>query len=141
MNAPKVLSFEEISEGQTAFLERKMDGAMMRAFADLTGDRNPLHVDDAFAAGTRFKGRIAHGLCLASLVSTLVGMELPGRDALILSQSTEFRLPVFPGDTVRVQVTVKRKIASARILDMESSATNQRDEKVMSGTVRVMVLG
>ena len=137
---PKVRRFEEIAEGDAASLEREVDDAMIRAFADFTGDHSPLHTDDAFAAKTRFAGRIAHGLSVASLVSTLVGMELPGRDCLLLSQSSEFRQPVRPGDRIAVRVVVKRKLPSARILELESSAVNQRGEQVMTGLVRVMVM-
>ncbi len=136
----RVRRFEEIAEGETALLERDISAGDVAAFARLTGDVNPLHMDEAYAAGTRFGQRVAHGMLTASLMSTLIGMELPGRNALFLSESAEFRKPVLLGDRLRMEAKVLRKIASSRILELGFTALNQRGETVMTGVARVMVM-
>ena len=78
----------------------------IEAFAVASGDRNPLHFDEAYAADTRFGGRIAHGMLTAGFISTMVGMELPGPGTIYLGQTLQFRAPVRPGDDVRVVVEV-----------------------------------
>ena len=131
--------FDAIAIGDTAALERVIEEKDVAAFAALTGDYNPLHTNAVFAFNTRFKARVAHGMLIASLLSTLVGMHLPGRDALLLSQSLEFRQPVYLGDRITVRVRVAHKVASMRVLQLECIATNQRNEVVMAGTAHVMV--
>jgi 3-hydroxybutyryl-CoA dehydratase len=81
--------------------------ATIAGFADASGDRNPLHLDDAFAATTRFGGRIAHGMLTASYVSAVIGNDLPGPGTVYLGQDLRFRAPVRPGDTVRCEVAVE----------------------------------
>ena len=135
----RVRRFEEIAEGETAVLERDLGAEDVAAFARLTGDMNPLHMDEAYASGTRFGRRVVHGMLTASLMSTLIGMELPGRHALFLSESAEFRKPVLLGDRLRMEAKVLRKIASSRILELGFTTLNQRGETVMTGTARVMV--
>ena len=133
-------TFESFSVGETAGLERVVDAREVDAFAKLTGDLNPLHVDAAYASSKKFGGRVAHGMLLASYVSTLVGMEIPGRSALLLSQSAEFRKPVLLGDRIRLELKVERKVEALRILELSFLAVNQRGETVMTGTARAMAL-
>src|ERR1044071_5209593 len=80
---------------------------MIRAFADLTGDTNPVHLDDAYAAGTRFGRRIAHGMIAAGLISAALANDLPGPGTVYLSQTLQFKGPVYPGDTITATVEVK----------------------------------
>lgn len=95
-----------IAVGDAAERDVLVDDARIRAFGDASGDENPLHFDDAYAAGTPFGGRIAHGLLTASFVSALIATELPGPGSVYLGQSLRFRAPVRPGDVVRVRVEV-----------------------------------
>ena len=139
MSQAKVRRFEDIAEGEMAILERDLSAADVATFAALTGDTNPLHMDEAFAKGSRFGQRVAHGMLTASLMSTLIGMELPGQNALFLSESAEFRKPVLLGDRLRMEAKVLRKVASSRILELGFTALNQRGETVMTGAARVMV--
>ena len=101
------LCLEDLSVGQRAESSHVVTADDIEAFAAVSGDNNPLHLDEAYAATTRFGGRIAHGMLSASYVSALIATELPGPGAIYLSQSLKFHRPVRIGDTVttRVQIT------------------------------------
>jgi 3-hydroxybutyryl-CoA dehydratase len=100
------LCLEDLSLGQCAHRTRTVTEADIQAYADLTGDENPVHLDEAYAAGTPFKGRIAHGMLSAGYISAVLGVDLPGPGAIYLSQSLQFRRPVRIGDEVEAKVTV-----------------------------------
>jgi len=101
----RAYTLDELSVGMTATYRHTITDADVHAFADITGDHNPLHLDEAFAQTTRFKGRIVHGMLTASYFSTVLAM-LPGPGTIYLSQSLYFRAPVRIGDTVEAQITV-----------------------------------
>ncbi len=101
------LYIEDIEPGLERGLSRVITDAEIEAFGVASGDRNPLHFDDEHAKDTIFKGRIAHGILTASLISAVIGEQLPGHGAVYLSQTLKFRAPVRPGDTVDVLCTVK----------------------------------
>lgn len=108
MNLPPLRSlfFEDLSVGMTERLTKTIASSDVVGFAQLTGDRNPIHLSEHFAARTTFKNRIAHGLYTASLISAVLGTRLPGPGAIYISQTLNFRAPVKIGDTVTVTVTV-----------------------------------
>jgi 3-hydroxybutyryl-CoA dehydratase len=107
MNLPlRMLSFEDLAVGMAEMLRKRIDSADVVGFAEVTGDRNPIHLSEHFAAKTPFGTRIAHGLYTASLISALLGTRLPGPGAIYISQTLNFRAPVKIGDTVEVSVTV-----------------------------------
>jgi 3-hydroxybutyryl-CoA dehydratase len=95
-----------IAVGQRAVQEFPVDDRIIELFGEASSDRNPLHFDDGFAAGTPFGSRIAHGMITASFISAMIGNELPGHGSVYLSQQLKFRAPVRPGDVVRVEVEV-----------------------------------
>ncbi|HXQ12185.1 MAG TPA: MaoC family dehydratase [Caulobacteraceae bacterium] len=97
---------EDLSIGQTAERRRVVSEADIDAFAAVSGDSNPVHLDAAYAAQTRFGGRIAHGMLAASYLSALLGTELPGPGAIYVSQTLRFRRPVRIGDEVTARVTI-----------------------------------
>ncbi len=97
---------EEINEGMTAVFSKTVTEADIVLFAGITGDTNPVHLDEESAKPTMFKGRIAHGMLTAGFVSTVFGTKLPGPGCIYLSQSLKFKAPVRIGDTVRARVTV-----------------------------------
>ncbi|WP_342643039.1 MaoC family dehydratase [Rhodoligotrophos ferricapiens] len=99
-------TIDDLTVGMRASLSKVIDDEAIRAFADVSGDHNPVHLDDAFAASTRFKTRIAHGMLSASLISTVIGMQLPGQGTIYLSQSLNFRAPVHCGDEVTASVEI-----------------------------------
>lgn len=105
--AAKGLCFEDLSIGQAAQRENVVTDGVIRQFAEVSGDHNPVHLDAAYAATTPFKERIAHGILSASYISAVIGMDLPGPGAIYVSQSLNFRRPVKLGARVitRVEVT------------------------------------
>ena len=94
------LYIDEIEVGMARSLSRVISDSEIESFADASGDRNPLHFCDDHAADTVFKGRIAHGILTASLISAVIGEQMPGHGAIYLSQTLRFRAPVRPGDEV-----------------------------------------
>lgn len=102
----RTLYFEDLSVGMTERLRKTVSSADVVGFAEVTGDRNPIHLSEHFAAKTPFGTRIAHGLYTASLISAVLGTRLPGPGAVYVSQTLNFRAPVKIGDTVEVSVVV-----------------------------------
>ncbi len=101
------LYFDELSIGQAAEMSRVVGAADIEAFAEVSGDNNPVHLDEAYAKTTTFGERIAHGMLSAGYISALLGTRLPGPGCIYLSQSLRFRRPVKIGDLVVARVTVK----------------------------------
>src|SRR5271169_749121 len=119
--------------GDSVQLAKTFGDAEIEKFAELTGDRNPLHMDEAFAARTRFKRRIAQGILSASLISTCVGMRLPGTGALYLAQRLRFVKPVYVGDTVTLTATGSHIGQDKPLLTLSTIWTNQHGQKVIEG--------
>ena len=103
---PKSVYFEDLSIGQEASLSNPVTADVIVAFAAVSGDRNPVHVDADYAATTMFKERIAHGMLSAAYISAVFGMQLPGPGAIYISQTLNFKAPVKIGDTVVTTVKV-----------------------------------
>lgn len=98
--------FEDLEPGMEASLQRTVTEDDIARFAEVTGDRNPVHLDPAYAARTIFKSRIAHGMLTASYISAVFGTEMPGPSAIYVSQTLNFRAPVHIGDLVTAKVAV-----------------------------------
>lgn len=129
----------KIKPGDTASVSKTITDDDIHKFADVSGDHNPLHLDDEFARTTRFGRRIAHGMLSASLISAVIANQLPGQGSIYLDQTLQFVAPVFPGDTVTAQVTVVSIRADKPIVKLETICTNQRDEVVIKGEATVLV--
>ena len=125
--------------GDTAETTRKFEQTDIDAFAAVTGDHNPVHVDEAFAQQTRFGGRIAHGMLTASLISSVLANKLPGEGSVYLGQTLQFVAPVFPGDEVTARVTVKEVRDDKPILKLETICINQRGETVIRGEATILL--
>ncbi|HKS26713.1 MAG TPA: MaoC family dehydratase [Pyrinomonadaceae bacterium] len=125
--------------GDTDSLTKTITDDDIRAFADLTTDHNPVHLDDEFAKTTRFGRRIAHGMLGAGLISAVLANKLPGTGTVYLSQSLNFVAPVYPGDTITARVTVTKVREDKPIVTLETVCTNQRDEPVIRGEAVVLV--
>ena len=106
----RVLFFEDLAVDMSEAFSKTVSSSDVVGFAEVTGDRNPIHLSEHFAARTTFGTRIAHGLYTASLISALLGTRLPGPGAIYISQTLNFRAPVRIGDTVTVIVTVAELI-------------------------------
>lgn len=124
------LYYEDIVVGATYEFERTITASDVEQFAELTGDRNPLHVDESFARQSPFGQRIVHGMLAASLFSTLVGMHCPGERALFLGQTLQFRKPIFPGDTVVVRGMVIGKSDAAQMITIRTEILRAGDALV-----------
>jgi len=135
------MKFSEIQIGHTATLVKTISDRVIRAFADATGDHNPVHLDEEYARSTYFKGRIAHGMLVAGMFSSILGTELPGAGTIYLKQELNFRAPVRVGDTVRAEVRVIEKRDDKRLLKLETKAFNQSEELLVDGSALVMVFG
>lgn len=130
--------FESIQTGDEAKLTRTLTEKDVQAFADLTGDNNPLHMDERYAGQTRFKNRVVHGMLTSSFLSTVIGTILPGPGALYLSQELNFKKPVMINDIIEAKVVVVQKIAAAKMLVLETTITNQHSQVVVEGKAKVM---
>ncbi len=102
----QTLYFEDLSVGMSEVYSKTVKSSDVVGFAEISGDRNPIHLSEHFAARTPFKGRIAHGLYTASLISAVIGTRLPGPGAIYISQTLRFLAPVKIGDTVDARVEV-----------------------------------
>ncbi len=116
-----------------------MTAADIDAFAQATGDVNPVHLDDAYAARTRFGRRIAHGMLAASYVSTLLGTRFPGPGSIYLSQTLKFTKPVFIDDTLTVTATITAYRPERGLVTLETAVSNQRGEIVLRGEAVCLV--
>ena len=129
--------FAEINVGDEAEISHTVTLEDVEDFVRLTGDDNPLHTDDAYAARTMLKRRIVHGMLTASFISTLIGTKLPGKGALWYEQNTRFLAPVHIGETVHVWAKVKRKSAALRVLVLEVVVSNADGLRVVECEAKV----
>lgn len=130
-----------LQPGDTASRSTTITDEMIRTFAALTGDTNPVHLDDAYAASTRFGRRIAHGMIAAGLVSAALANDLPGPGTVYLSQTLQFKAPVYPGDTIMTTVEVKAVRPDKPIVTLSTICRNQADVVVLEGEAVVLVGG
>jgi len=130
--------YDEIYIGQTAHYTKQVESRDILLFAAASGDVNPVHLDEAYAATTAFKGRIAHGMLTGAIISAALAMELPGPGTIYLGQSLKFRLPVKIGDTITINLEVTEKRDKRKYVTLDCKAYNQNDKLVASGTAEVM---
>jgi acyl dehydratase len=124
---------DDFTPGQHVTFTKTFTDDDVRRFVEITGDVNPLHVDDAFAARTRFGRRVLHGMLTASIFSTMVGMLLPGTGAIYRTQALAFLRPVYVGDTVTAHFVVRAVDRVRHRLDIESWIENEAGERVIEG--------
>ncbi|WP_428911712.1 MaoC family dehydratase [Niallia sp. Krafla_26] len=134
----KELSYEDIQIGDTANFSKTISEFDIYQFAGLTGDFNPMHINEEFASKTFFEDRIAHGLLTGSFISTVLGMKLPGPNSIYLSQSFTFTAPVKIGDTINATVKVIDKQDDKKFIRLKTEVWNQLNEKVVDGEALVM---
>ncbi|SFN70172.1 3-hydroxybutyryl-CoA dehydratase [Formivibrio citricus] len=132
------LYIEDIQVGMTADYRKTLTETDVVLFAGLTGDNNPMHIDEEFASETRFGGRIVHGLLTSSLLSSVIGMKMPGPGCIYMSQNLRFLKPVKIGDTVTARTTVVEVVAEKQRVRMATECL-VRGEKVLDGEATVWV--
>lgn len=131
-------TYDEITIGQKASYSKTITDTDVRLFAHVSGDVNPVHLDEDFAAGTQFKERIAHGMLTGAVISAAIAMELPGPGTIYLGQSLRFRLPVKLGDSITVDLEVTEKRDDKQFVTLDCKVFNQHAKLVASGTAEVM---
>jgi 3-hydroxybutyryl-CoA dehydratase len=129
---------DELEEGMTAAFGKTITDADILMFAGVSGDTNPVHLNEEFAAGTPFHGRIVHGMLTASLISTVLGTKLPGPGCIYISQSMRFLAPVRAGDTVRAEVLLKSVDRERRRASFETCC-KVNGKNVLEGEALLMV--
>ncbi|HML43732.1 MAG: MaoC family dehydratase [Hyphomicrobium zavarzinii] len=138
MTVNNITYFEDLAVGQEASVTNTVTDADITAFADISGDRNPVHLDAAYAATTLFKERIAHGMLSAAYISAVFGMKLPGPGAIYISQTLAFKAPVKIGDTVVTTVKLVELIPEKKRARFETvCAVNGK--AVLTGEAQLMV--
>lgn len=130
-------TYEELEVGQAASQTRTVTEADVVMFGGVTGDLNPAHTNEVYAASTPFGGRIAHGMLGAGYISAVLGMTLPGPGTIYLKQTLEFRAPVKMGETITARVEVAEKMPKGRVR-LVTTCTNQDDATVITGEALVL---
>jgi 3-hydroxybutyryl-CoA dehydratase len=129
---------EDLSVGMTSIFAKTVTEADIVMFAGVSGDTNPVHINQLFAEGSIFKGRIAHGMLSASFISTVVGTRLPGPGCIYINQNLRFRAPVKAGDTVVARATVKEILLERRRVVLTTVCT-VGETVVIDGEATMMV--
>ena len=135
----KERKFEDLMVGQEASFERTVTEQDVTQFAQISGDYNPLHLDDEYAKTTEYQGTIVYGMFMAALVSRLVGMELPGKKALLMKESLEFKKPVRVGDVLVVKGVLAHKSQASGLVEI-AIEIRRADELLVAGSVHARVL-
>jgi len=140
MSEPAALVFDEVQVGQRTHFFVDLTERMVADFAAVSGDTNPLHTDSAYAAQTPFGGTIVHGMLGASFFSQLIGMHLPGRYALYLSQKMTFRKPARVGMRIRVEGEVTQKTLATKTIVVATRIFDEAEECLIDGEALVSLL-
>jgi 3-hydroxybutyryl-CoA dehydratase len=125
--------------GQRAFMKKRFNEEDVKLFANISGDINPIHLDENFAKRTRFKRRIVHGLLVASLISSVLGTKLPGAGTIYLRQELRFLAPVYIGEGVTAEVVVESFDPATKRMKLLTRCFNSSDKIVVDGSADVLV--
>jgi 3-hydroxybutyryl-CoA dehydratase len=131
---------DDFEIGQRSSFTKTFTDEDVRRFVEITGDTNPLHVDDEFAATTRFGRRVLHGMLSASILSTMVGTRLPGTGAIYRAQTIRFLKPAYVGDTLTAHFVVRSIDRDRHRLEMDTWIENQSGVRVLEGTCEAGLL-
>lgn len=131
-------TIDQLNIGEKASLTKQITESDVLRFAEVTGDRNPIHLDPEYASQTRFKERIAHGMLTASLISAAIGTHLPGPGNIYVSQSLEFKAPVKLGDIIQAEVELIEKIPEKNRVRLKTTCRNQDGTVVIDGEAIVL---
>ena len=140
MSKAENLNLDDIKVGMAREFSVSIDEEMVERFANLSGDFNPLHMDEDYAKNTKFQKRVVHGMLLASFFSRLVGMHLPGKKALYLLQNLKFKNPAFIGDQLKVTGRVTSVSEQLKIITMETTILNSKGQTLVEGEAKVTIL-
>ena len=125
--------------GDSSSLTKTFNDSDVRSFAEISGDKNPIHLDDEYAGQTRFKHRLVHGTLTAGLISAVLGTQLPGPGSIYIRQVINFRAPVYIGETITATVTISKIRTGKPIITLETVCKNQDGVVVLDGEAVLMV--
>jgi len=131
-------TIEELGAGDAAEFSKTVTESDIAGFAEITGDFNPVHLDETYARKTPFRGRIAHGILAAGFISAVIGMQLPGPGTIYIEQAFRFRFPVRMGDTITARVEVLAIEAGKNLVRLKTTCSNQDGRLVLDGEAVVM---
>ncbi|MHA2299098.1 MAG: MaoC family dehydratase [Candidatus Hodarchaeales archaeon] len=134
----KIAKYSELKIGQKASLVRTISEEDIQQFAEISGDHNPIHLDEDYARTTIFEGRIAHGILTAAFISTVIANQLPG--SIYLRQTMNFKKPVRIGDTITVKVEVTAKNDEKQRIKLATRVFNQKEQLVLDGEAETLIL-
>lgn len=132
------LSIKQLAVGQSYEARFAITNELVERFAEVTGDHNPIHLNEDYAAKSIFKQRVAHGMLPAGLLSGVIGCHFPGVGTIYLSQTLKFIKPVFIGDQITMRLTILEIINEKNRVRLETLLTNQKGEAVIAGEALVM---
>lgn len=135
-----VINGTEINIGTSVSENRTVTLDLVKQYADISGDVNPIHLDEKYAEKSFFGARIAHALFCLGMVSKIIGTVMPGEGSIFLNESIDYYKPVYIGDSITTKITVIEIRESKRILNLEIKCTNQKEELVLSGTTLVKMI-
>ena len=139
INTINELKYDDIFIGQQESFSINITESMVEKFSNLSGDLNPLHMDNKFAGSSSFNKRIVHGMLLASFFSQLIGMKLPGKNALYFSQTLNFRSPCYIDDEIEIVGKVTEKSDSTQIITISTSIFNKSKTCLIDGIAKIIV--
>lgn len=139
MSSIENVTFDELKIGQKAEYTRTINEEEILLFAKVSGDTNPVHLDEEYAATTQFGGRIAHGMLTGALISAAVALNMPGPGSIYLGQTMKFRAPVMIGDTLTVKLEVISKREGKNIAVIDCNVVNQHGKTVVKGEATALV--
>ena len=134
----KALTIDQLTVGQSASFSKTISEPDIYEFAGITGDLNPAHINEEYARNTHFRGRIAHGILSAGLISAAIAMQLPGPGSIYLGQTLKFTAPVRIGDTITATVTITELNTGKNRVKLHTVCTNQEGAVVIDGEASVM---
>ena len=137
--SPLEHTFDDLFVGQKISFSKKIDEFLLNDFAKISGDFNPLHMDDEYAKNTKFGKRVCHGMLLASFFSQLVGMKLPGKNSLYFSQTLNFRNPCFVDDEITIEGEIIEKKSNIKLISIKTIISNQEGKCLIDGVAKVIV--
>ena len=139
INTLNELKYDDIFIGQQESFTINITESMVEKFSNLSGDLNPLHMDNKFAESSSFNKRIVHGMLLVSFFSQLIGMKLPGKNALYFSQTLNFRSPCYIDDEIEIVGKVIEKSDSTQIITVSTSIFNKSKTCLIDGIAKIIV--
>ncbi|AJC73137.1 enoyl-CoA hydratase [Pseudothermotoga hypogea DSM 11164 = NBRC 106472] len=133
------MKLSEVQIGQEHAASFTITDEMVKTFAEITGDKNPVHLDEEYAKKTRFKKRICHGMLVASMISKVLGMDFPGPGTILVRQQLSYRAPVFVGETVEVRVSVMDKKEEKQRLILQTNVFKSDGTLAIEGQAEVLI--